>query len=83
MEKTALKWLKHTPTVKITDNSRYMLLDFVCGKYKSQSIQSWQKAALILGLLESQDDASPHCSKTGGSYFAGQKQELEGASGCG
>lgn len=48
MEKTALKWLKHTPTVKITDNSRYMLLDFVCGKYKSQSIQSWQKAALIL-----------------------------------
>lgn len=53
VEKTAVRWLKKTPTVKITDNSRYMLLDFVTGKYKSHTIQSWQKAALILGLLNS------------------------------
>ncbi len=55
VEKTARRWVGHTPTVKITDNSRYMLLDFIQGKYRSNSIQSWQKAALILGLLESGD----------------------------
>lgn len=58
VEKKARKWLKHTPTVKITDNSRYMLLDIMQGKYRSRSIQSWQKAALILGLLESDDAGS-------------------------
>lgn len=56
VEKRAAKWLKKTPTVKITDNSRYMLLDFVTGKYRSHTIQSWQKAALILGLLTSSND---------------------------
>lgn len=63
VKKTALRWLKHTPTVKITDNSRYMLFDFIQGKYRSQSIQSWQKAALILGLLESDDAASKTAAK--------------------
>jgi unsaturated rhamnogalacturonyl hydrolase len=53
VEKKAHNWLNHTPTVKITDNSRYILLDFLQGKYRSKTIQSWQKAALILGLLES------------------------------
>lgn len=53
VEKRAVKWLKNTPTVKITDNSRYMLLDYITGKYRSNTIQSWQKAALILGLLDS------------------------------
>lgn len=52
VERIAVKWLKHTPTVKITDNSRYILLDMLSGKYRSHTIQSWQKAALILGLLE-------------------------------
>ena len=56
VEKRAAKWLKKTPTVKITDNSRYMLLDFVTGKYRSHTIQSWQKAALIVGLLTSSND---------------------------
>lgn len=58
IERTARRWVRHTPTVKITDNSRYMLLDFIQGKYRSRSIQSWQKAALILGLLESNDENS-------------------------
>lgn len=31
IEKKAIKWLRKTPTVKITDNSRYMLLDFFMG----------------------------------------------------
>lgn len=58
VEKIARKWVRSTPTVKITDNSRYMLLDVLQGKYRSKSIQSWQKAALILGLLESGEAAS-------------------------
>ena len=58
IEKTTRRWLKHTPVVKITDNSRYILLDFARGKYRSKTIQSWQKAALILGLLESKNPAS-------------------------
>lgn len=53
IEEKSIKWLKKTPTVKITDNSRYLLLDFLKGKYRSKTIQSWQKAALILALLES------------------------------
>jgi len=48
----AARWAKHTPVVKITDNSRYMLLDMLQGKYRSGTIQSWQKAALLLGLRE-------------------------------
>ena len=63
IERTARRWVKHTPTVKITDNSRYMLLDFIQGKYRSGSIQSWQKAALILGLLESSDESSHIAAK--------------------
>lgn len=50
IEKKAIRWIKKTPTVKITDNTRYILLDMIEGKYKSHSIQSWQKGALILGL---------------------------------
>lgn len=52
IQNKAEKWVRTPPTVKITDNSRYMLLDFLKGKYRSNTIQSWQKAALILGLLE-------------------------------
>ena len=65
LEKQAAKWLEHTPTVKITDNSRYMLLDFAMGRYRSHSIQSWQKAALILAFLESgRPDLAVRAKKT-------------------
>lgn len=63
VEKTAIKWLRRTPTVKITDNSRYVLLDFLDGKYRSKTIQSWQKAALILGLGESERIESREASR--------------------
>ena len=58
VEQRAVRWLKRTPVVKITDNSRYILLDMIRGKYRSRTIQSWQKAALILGLLESGQEAA-------------------------
>lgn len=53
--KVCVKWSKKTPTVKITDNSRYVLLDMISGKYRSSSIQSWQTASVILGLLQKGD----------------------------
>lgn len=48
--KKAIRWSIKTPTVKITDNNRYLLLDMVQGKYRSHTIQSWQTGAIILGL---------------------------------
>lgn len=53
--KVCVKWSKKSPTVKISDNSRYMLIDMLGGKYRSASIQSWQGAAVILGLLQKGD----------------------------
>ncbi|MDO4420260.1 MAG: glycoside hydrolase family 88 protein [Ruminococcus sp.] len=53
--KVCVKWSKKAPTVKITDNSRYVLLDMINGKYRSSSIQSWQTAAVVLGLLQKGD----------------------------
>lgn len=43
-------WLKNTPTVKLTDNNRLVVLDMLKGNYKRNTIQHWQKAGLILGL---------------------------------
>ena len=55
VEKRAYKWLKHTPVLKITDNSRYILIDMITGKYKSSTIQSWQRASLFLGISKCTD----------------------------
>lgn len=46
----AIRWTVKTPTVKITDNNRYLLLDMLQGRYRSNTIQSWQAASLLLGL---------------------------------
>lgn len=44
------KWLNKTPTIKLTDNNRLIIIDILKGNYKRNSIQSWQKASLLLGL---------------------------------
>ncbi len=49
----ALKWLKNTPTIKLTDNKRLIIIDILKGNYKRNAIQHWQEAALVLGLTES------------------------------
>ncbi|MGZ0017178.1 glycoside hydrolase family 88 protein [Yeosuana sp. AK3] len=46
------KWLGHTPTVKLTDSERYVILDIYRGKFRKKSIQSWQEAGVLLGALE-------------------------------
>lgn len=50
ISRKARQWAKNTPTVKLTDNNRYILLDKLKGKYRSGTIQSWQEAGLLLGL---------------------------------
>lgn len=44
------QWLNATPTTKLTDNNRFIIIDILKGNYKRNSIQSWQEAALLLGL---------------------------------
>lgn len=46
------KWLQNIPTVPLTDNRRLIVIDMLQGNYKRTAIQSWQEAALILGLTE-------------------------------
>ncbi|MGZ0017180.1 glycosyltransferase [Yeosuana sp. AK3] len=46
------KWLNNTPTVKLTDSERYVLLDIYRGKFRKKSIQNWQEAGVLLGALE-------------------------------
>ena len=46
------QWLRNTPTIKLTDNNRLIIIDILKGNYKRAAIQSWQEAALLLGLYE-------------------------------
>lgn len=46
------KWLFTTPTIKLTDNTRFIIIDILKGNYKRNAIQYWQEAALLLGLIE-------------------------------
>ena len=48
----SLHWLKKTPTIKLTDNKRLIIIDILKGNYKRNAIQHWQQAALVLGLSE-------------------------------
>lgn len=56
--KVSRKWLKSTPAIKLTDHSRLIIIDILKGNYKRNTIQSWQEAALVLGLNQ-------YVSKTG------------------
>lgn len=47
-----VRWLNKTPKIKITDNTRLIVIDMLRGKYSSSTIQHWQEAALVLGLAE-------------------------------
>ena len=43
-------WLDRTPTIKVTDNTRIIIIDVLRGNYKRTSIQSWQQGSLLMGL---------------------------------
>lgn len=59
IEGKARKWLCHTPTVKVKDQDRLVLWDMIRGKYRSETIQSWQKAGLLMGLNSCGHPISP------------------------
>jgi unsaturated rhamnogalacturonyl hydrolase len=46
-------WLNDTPKIRVTDNTRLILVDIFKGNYSNNTIQHWQEAALLLGLAES------------------------------
>lgn len=52
VKKRALRWLYHTPTAKLTDQSRLILWDMLRGNYSRSTIQVWQKASLLIGLTD-------------------------------
>ncbi|QWG51638.1 hypothetical protein EXW28_18005 [Bacillus mycoides] len=47
-----VKWLNKTPKIKVTDNTRLVIIDMLKGNYTKKVIQHWQEAALILGSAE-------------------------------
>ncbi|WP_413307838.1 glycoside hydrolase family 88 protein [Bacillus sp. 1P10SD] len=48
----AVSWLCNIPKIKVTDNTRLIVLDMLKGNYSKSTIQYWQEAALLLGLNE-------------------------------
>ncbi|GAF66989.1 hypothetical protein BTS2_3897 [Bacillus sp. TS-2] len=50
--KKGTAWLNKTPKMKVTDQTRLVILDKLRGNYSKSTIQHWQEAALILGLLK-------------------------------
>ena len=50
VEDKSRQWLKKSPTIKLTDNDRLVVIDMLSGNYRRDAIQYWQEAALILGL---------------------------------
>ena len=48
----SIKWLANTPKIKVTDNTRFVIIDRLKGNYTNPAIQHWQEGALILGLIE-------------------------------
>ena len=48
----SIKWLNNTPKIKVTDNTRLVIIDKLKGNYSKSAIQHWQQAALLLGLNE-------------------------------
>ncbi|GGD73261.1 hypothetical protein GCM10010911_33890 [Paenibacillus nasutitermitis] len=46
------QWLNRTPKMKVTDNTRLVVLDMLQGNYTKHAIQHWQEAALLMGLSE-------------------------------
>lgn len=50
VEKKAWQWLKKSPSVRTSNNTRLLLWDILKGKYRNKTVQCWQDAGLLLGL---------------------------------
>ena len=76
--KESIKWLNNTPKIKVTDNTRLVIIDKLKGNYSKSAIQHWQHAALLLGLNEGGDNkANESINKYLNSLFDGNGQWKE------
>ena len=74
----SIKWLNNTPKIKVTDNTRLVIIDKLKGNYSKSAIQHWQHAALLLGLNEGGDNkANESINKYLNSHFDGNGQWKE------
>lgn len=51
----ARRWLQKTPAVPVSDQTRFTLPERLRGVYASRKVQSWQQAALLLGVAQTGD----------------------------
>lgn len=70
IESRARKWLDRPPTVRPTDNNRWVLWDVLRGRYRTRTIQSWQAAGLLMafGKAESARCASRNINTATGNW---------------
>lgn len=55
-----IRWLNRTPKVKVTDQTRLVLIDMLRGHYTKPALQQWQEASLVSGIYEyTQGDQHP------------------------
>jgi len=47
-----IQWLNKTPKIKVTDNTRLVVIDILKGNYTKSAIQHWQEASLLLSFSE-------------------------------
>ena len=72
------KWLNNTPKIKVTDNTRLVIIDKINGNYSKNAIQHWQHAALLLVLNEDENNkANESINKYLNSHFDGNGQWKE------
>lgn len=46
------RWINRTPKIKVTDNTRLVIIDRLRNQYSNHAIQHWQEASLLLGVGE-------------------------------
>lgn len=73
-----LHWLKRTPKIKVTDNTRLVVIDMMRGNYTRDAIQHWQEAALLLGLAEMKRAESDQGIDSIAAHYFSQKLNSNG-----
>ncbi|NIK76092.1 unsaturated rhamnogalacturonyl hydrolase [Paenibacillus castaneae] len=73
-----VKWLNHTPKIKVTDNTRLVAIDMLKGNYSKSVIQHWQEASLLLGLAECLENAENHKLRKGVEQYLKSKFDAHG-----
>jgi unsaturated rhamnogalacturonyl hydrolase len=74
----SMQWLKKTPTIKLTDNKRLIIIDMLKGNYKRNAIQHWQQASLLLGLVSAFEKTGDENIKRQIQSFVNAKLDVSG-----